>query len=183
MIRIVMAGVFVVAATVFCHGAERPNFVIIMADDMGYGDSSVYNGWIKMPHMERMAREGMTFTDFHSSGTVCSPTRAGLMTGRYQERAGIPGVINADPKEAVHHTGLQTSETTFAELFRDAGYRTAIFGKWQVWEGGHRVPAVAWWPGKIEAGTKTDQLCISIDVMPTMLDIAKINAPDDRRYP
>jgi arylsulfatase A-like enzyme len=77
---------------------RNPNFVIILADDMGYGDSSVYDGWVKMPHLERMAAEGLRFTDFHSSGAVCSPTRAGLMTGRYQQRAGIPGVINADPK-------------------------------------------------------------------------------------
>ena len=69
--------------------SSKPNFVIILADDMGYGDSSVYGGWLKTPHLERMARNGLTFTDFHSSGVVCSPTRAGLMTGRYQQRAGI----------------------------------------------------------------------------------------------
>jgi arylsulfatase A-like enzyme len=112
---------------------DRPvNFVIIMADDMGYGDSSVYNGWIQTPHMERMAREGLKFTDFHSSGVVCSPTRAGLLTGRYQQRAGVPGVVNADPATDAHWWGLQTSEITFAELLREAGYRTAIFGKWHV---------------------------------------------------
>jgi len=61
---------------------EKPNFIIVLADDMGYGDSSCYNGWIDTPHMEAMAAEGLKFTDFHSSGTVCSPTRAGLMTGR-----------------------------------------------------------------------------------------------------
>ena len=57
----------------------------------------------------------MTFTDFHSSGTVCSPTRAGLMTGRYQERAGIPGVVYADPGRAEHYTGLQPGEVTLPE--------------------------------------------------------------------
>ena len=111
---------------------EKPNFVIIMADDMGYGDSSVYDGWIKMPHMERMAREGLTFTDFHSSGVVCSPTRAGLMTGRYQQRAGIPGVINADPKVEAHHQGIQDVENTIAEMLLKDGYNTAIFGKWHL---------------------------------------------------
>lgn len=110
----------------------RPNFIIMMADDMGYGDSSVYDGWIKMPAMERMAKQGVVFTDFHSSGAVCSPTRAGLLTGRYQQRAGIPGVVNADPKVADHHRGLQDVEVTFAELLREANYRTAIFGKWHV---------------------------------------------------
>lgn len=335
-----LATTLVTLALATAGAFAKPNFVIILADDMGYGDSSVYDGWIETPNMERMAREGLTFTDFHSSGVVCSPTRAGLMTGRYQERAGIPGVIVADPKQAAYHTGLRTSETTFAELLREDGYRTAIFGKWhlgygkefnpihhgferfrgfvsgnidyishydrmetydwwegdelaapeagylthlltenatqfirdhrdepfclyvphgavhdpiqgpdsppgrgpdkvkrekapqdivvkqmmqgldesvgaildtlvetklaentlvlffsdnggakhmrcdplrgqkgQVWEGGHRVPAIAWWPGKIAAGGKTGELCISLDVMPTILDIAGIETP------
>jgi len=321
--------------------ASPPNFIIILADDMGYGDSSVYNGWIQTPHMERMAREGMTFSDFHSSGTVCSPTRAGLLTGRYQQRAGIPAVVNADAELANHYCGLQPRETTFAELLNTAGYKTAIFGKWHlgydkkynptfhgfdrfrgfvsgnidyishfdrmetydwwegtrhvqepgyltdlltkhavafisehrevpfccyvphgavhapiqaadspagrgpnkhrqpqlartqgetvklmtqslddsigaildavneaeiaertfvlffsdnggakhmrcdplrgrkgtVWEGGHRVPAIAWWPETIKAGSKTDQLAISLDVMPTILDFAGVSVP------
>ena len=59
----------------------KPNFIIVMADDMGYGDSSAYGGWIKTPHMEALAAQGIRFTDFHSSGNVCSPTRTGLMTG------------------------------------------------------------------------------------------------------
>ncbi len=324
--------------------ASKPNFVIIVADDMGYGDSSAYDGWIDTPNMERMAREGLKFTDFHSSGVVCSPTRAGLMTGRYQQRAGIPGVVNADPAVSAHYLGLQTSEITFAELLRDTGYRTAIFGKWHVgyhkrynplhhgferfrgfvsgnidyishydrmgtydwwegldhvqedgylthllnkhslqfihehkdqpfclyvphgavhtpiqapdsapgrgpdagrrkdrskpqrnqqdtvklimkalddnigaildavdragiaektlvlffsdnggarhmrndplrggkgsvWEGGHRVPTIAWWPGRINPSTVSDDLCISLDVMPTLLDLAGVSVP------
>ena len=327
------------------QAANQPNFIIIMADDMGYGDSSVYNGWIETPAMQRMAREGLKFTDFHSSGVVCSPTRAGLMTGRYQERAGIPGVVNADPKTHDYHRGLQHSEITFAELLQQAGYKTAMFGKWHlgystkynpihhgfaefrgfvsgnidylshydrmntydwwggvnqikeegylthlltkhavrfindhkdqpfclyvphgavhtpiqapdspvergpkldkadlsdrsqeekvklmmlaldenigkildavnnagiaentlvlffsdnggaghmrcdplrgkkgtVWEGGHRVPALAWWPGRIKPGTTTDQLCISLDVMPTLLSLAGISIPNGHK--
>ncbi|MFT4512132.1 MAG: arylsulfatase A [Planctomycetota bacterium] len=323
--------------------AHPTNVIVILADDMGYGDSSVYDGWIKTPGMERMAREGLTFTDFHSSGVVCSPTRAGLLTGRYQQRAGIPGVVNADPRHPAHKLGLKREEFTFAEGLRGAGYRTAIFGKWHVgydvkfnpvhhgfdefcgfvsgnidyhshldrmntadwwhgtklleregyltdlitqdavrfigenrdqpfclyvahgavhspiqvpdgeavrgdgrgpkdkrtrdekvklmmkslddsvtsilnavrkngiagstlvlffsdnggaahmrcdplrgkkgsvWEGGHRVPAIAWWPGTIAKGTKTDQLCISLDVMPTMLELAGQELPTERK--
>ncbi|MDA1054877.1 MAG: sulfatase-like hydrolase/transferase [Planctomycetota bacterium] len=93
---------------------------------------SSYGGWIETPHLDKLAAQGMKFTDFHSSGNVCSPTRAGLMTGRYQQRAGIPGVVFADPTNAVHYHGLQTSEVTFAELLRGAGYSTAIFGKWHL---------------------------------------------------
>lgn len=113
-------------------GVRQPNFVIILADDLGYGDISPFAGRIATPTLERMAAEGLRVTDFHTSGTVCSPTRAGLMTGRYQQRAGIPGVVLADPNGATHHHGLQDHEVTIAELLRDNGYATAIFGKWHL---------------------------------------------------
>jgi len=291
--------------------ATRPNFIIMMADDMGYGDSSAYDGWIKTPHMEKLAAQGIRFTDFHSSGNVCSPTRAGLMTGRYQQRAGLAHVVTADPRLRNYHTGLQTSEVTFPKLLKKVGYTAAIIGKWydrmgaydwweglervketgyvthlitkhsvkfiednkdrpfclyvaheavhspfqapddppqrgnvpnkgrpkrtpketyplmmkamddslgaimaavkkhglaertlivffsdnggvtrvgsnkplrggkgSNWEGGHREPAIAAWPGKIKPGTVTDQLAISLDIMPTMLELAGAKTPD-----
>ena len=333
------------------HAAERPNFVIIMADDLGYGDIGCYGSErIETPHIDRLAAEGMRFTDYHSSGAVCSPTRAGLMTGRYQQRAGIPAVIVANPTRPTHPHGIQDREITFAELLTDAGYETAIFGKWhlgyykkynpvrhgfaqfrgyisgnvdffshvdqagrldwwrddqiddepgyttnlitkhsvafievakdkpfclyvpyepphypyqgpndkpvrtigqgrgkaetkqskedvqraykemveemdlgvgeivatlkkrgierntlvmffsdnggtrqgsngplrgqkgQVWEGGHRVPCVAWWPGRIKAGGRSNDLAITLDVMPTILAAADIDAPTDRKF-
>ena len=111
---------------------DKPNIIIVLADDMGYGDSSAYGGWIHTPAMERMAREGLKFTDFHASGVVCSPTRAGLLTGRYQQRAGVPNVINADPGHADHYLGLHPSELTFPKLLGEAGYTSAIFGKWHL---------------------------------------------------
>ncbi len=115
------------------EAAERPNLVVFMADDLGYGDIGCFgNTRIDTPSLDRLASEGMRLTDFHSSGVVCSPTRAGLLTGRYQQRAGIPTVIFADPKQPTHPHGLQDRELTFAELLRDAGYATAIFGKWHL---------------------------------------------------
>ena len=113
----------------------RPNIVVIMADDLGYGDLSSYDGWIETPALDAMASEGVRFTDFHSSGAVCSPTRAGLLTGRYQQRAGIPNVIYANPAWNRHH-GLQPRETTIAELLGAEGYATGIVGKWHL---GYRV--------------------------------------------
>jgi len=74
----------------------------------------------------------MRFTDFHSSGAVCSPTRAGLLTGRYQQRTGVDRVVNADPQHADHQDALQLRELTFAEVLKERGYATAIFGKWHV---------------------------------------------------
>ena len=71
----------------------RPNVIVILADDLGCGDMSLYNGWIKTPRIDQMAREGVRFTDFHSNSSVCSPTRAAFLTGRYQQRVGIIDVI------------------------------------------------------------------------------------------
>ena len=113
--------------------AEKPpNFIIIMADDLGYGDLSTYGGWIDVPAIDRLAAEGLKFTDFHSNGAVCSPTRAALLTGRYQQRAGIPMVVYADPKRETHRDGLQPIEYTFAEMLKEQGYATGIVGKWHL---------------------------------------------------
>lgn len=107
-----------------------PNFVIILADDLGYGDIGCYGSEsIPTPHLDALAAGGMRFLDFHSNGAVCSPTRAALMTGRYQQRSGIGGVVTA----ASHrHTGLAVEEATFADVLKENGYATAIFGKWHL---------------------------------------------------
>lgn len=111
--------------------ADRPNFVVIMVDDMGYeGVSCFGNPFFKTPNIDRLAAEGMRLTDFHSSGTVCSPTRAGLLTGRYQQRAGIEAVIHPAADHPEHRKGLQKVELTFAEQLRTAGYATGLIGKW-----------------------------------------------------
>ena len=103
-----------------------------MADDLGYGDISAFKGgWISTPNLEQLAKEGMRLTDFHSGGPVCSPTRASLMTGRYQQRAGLEEVVYAARNRNRHH-GLHQSEFTIAELAKKAGYRTGIFGKWHL---------------------------------------------------
>jgi len=340
--------VLLAALAVSLHAARKPNLIVIMTDDMGYGDAGCYGGKdFPTPNIDRLAREGMRFTDFHSSCPVCSPTRAGLLTGRYQQRAGVPGVIYAPFNRNRHH-GLQMKEVTFAELLKKRGYATGVFGKWHLgyqeqynptyqgfdryvgyvsgnvdfhshidgagvfdwwhqnqhnkeegytthlitkhavefirasgkkpyclyiaheaphdpyqgpndppvrkegdnkliynhrepkhaarayremmvemdkgvgevmtavresgqakntfvmffsdngatgpgscgglygqkgslWEGGHRVPGVAWWPGKIEAGSETDQLAFTIDVMPTLLDFAGAKKPKGLR--
>tara|TARA_R110002111_G_scaffold258083_1_gene326806 strand:+ start:33534 stop:34871 length:1338 start_codon:yes stop_codon:yes gene_type:complete len=110
----------------------RPNIVLIMADDLGYGDLSCYGSTqCNTPQLDRLAANGMRFADFHSSGTVCSPTRAGLLTGRYQQRAGIDGVVYADPKKNRHH-GLQKNEITLGQCLQAAGYQTGMFGKWHL---------------------------------------------------
>lgn len=110
---------------------KRPNFVVIMVDDMGYAGVSCFgNPYFQTPEIDRLAAEGIRMLDFHSSGTVCSPTRAGLLTGRYQQRAGIEAVIHPASDHAEHRKGLMEVEYTFAEALRDAGYTNGIVGKW-----------------------------------------------------
>ncbi|QDT44452.1 Arylsulfatase [Gimesia alba] len=118
------------------HAADRapgarPNLIVIMVDDMGYAGVSCFgNPYFKTPEIDRLAKEGLKLTDFHSSGTVCSPTRAGLLTGRYQQRAGIEAVIHPVSDHPEHRKGLRNTENTFAEPLRQAGYRTGLIGKW-----------------------------------------------------
>ena len=106
---------------------KRPNFVLILADDLGYGDIGCFgNSSNRTPNLDRLASQGMRFTDFHSNGPMCSPTRAALLTGRYQQRMGIETALGKNQK------GLIREEVTIAERLRSAGYTTAIFGKWHL---------------------------------------------------
>ncbi len=114
--------------------ADRPpNIILIMADDLGYGGISCYdNNHYQTPEIDRLAADGLRLTDYHSNGTVCSPTRAAMMTGRYQYRMGCHFVINADPKHKDYQRGLPAKEWTIAEALKESGYATAIFGKWHL---------------------------------------------------
>lgn len=110
---------------------ERPNIILIVADDLGYGDIGCYgNKDIRTPSLDKLAAEGLRFTDFHSNGSVCSPTRAALLTGRYQQRSGIEGVIYV--QGASRQQGLEQKEITIADYLKDAGYATGIVGKWHL---------------------------------------------------
>ncbi len=107
---------------------DRPNIIIIMADDLGYGDIGCYgNKTVKTPNIDALAEGGMRFTDFHSNGPMCSPTRAALLTGRYQQRCGIERVLGFRRAKAI---GMSPVEVTFAEVLKAAGYATALYGKW-----------------------------------------------------
>lgn len=112
------------------HGwAASPNIVVILADDLGCRDLKLCDGWVETPRIEQMAREGLTFTDFHANSSVCSPTRAAFLTGRYQQRVGIVDVIvgSREPDQ-----GLPDRVTTLPEVFQQNDYATALFGKWHL---------------------------------------------------
>jgi arylsulfatase A-like enzyme len=117
------------SASVRATAAESPpNFIVIYADDLGYGDLGCYGSpTIATPHLDRMAREGMRFTDAYTSAPFCSPARAGLLTGRLPVRAGLPYVLFPTERH-----GVPTAETTIPELLRTRGYATACIGKWHL---------------------------------------------------
>lgn len=115
------------------HGAERPpNIVIIYADDLGYGDLGCYgHPTIRTPHLDRMAAEGMRFTEFYSAAEVCTPSRAALLTGRYPIRSGMCH----DQFRVLRPRSLgclPTEEITLAESLKSKGYATAYIGKWHL---------------------------------------------------
>ncbi|MEX2261948.1 MAG: sulfatase [Bryobacteraceae bacterium] len=121
-----------VAALCLAAGAfaqQKPNVVVFLTDDMGYADTGPFGAKdIRTPHIDRLAREGVRLTNSYSNGPVCTPTRAGLMTGRYQQRVGLEwALVPADKGK-----GLPESETTIARMLKGNGYATAIFGKWHL---------------------------------------------------
>jgi len=117
-----------VQSLVLAEPVRPPNVVVIVSDDAGYADFSMHGGF-PTPRIDSIAAEGIRFTDAYVSGCVCSPTRAGLLTGRYQQRFGhetnIPPVLS-------ERNGLPLTETTFADRMRAGGYRTKAIGKWHL---------------------------------------------------
>lgn len=131
-LRLLASVCLVSAAACAPSGAHRPNFVLILADDLGFADLQIYGSQRNQtPHLDRMAREGLRFMDFHSNGPMCTPTRAALLTGRYPQRFGtnfesaLSGIDD-------YGTGLPPEARTIAELLGEAGYATGMFGKWHL---------------------------------------------------
>ena len=108
------------------HKNENPNIVIIFMDDLGYGDISNFGAInYKTPNIDKMVNEGMLFTNFYSAQAVCSASRAGLLTGTYPNRIGISGALMP-----YSNHGLHDDEITIAEMLKDKGYSTGIFGSY-----------------------------------------------------
>jgi len=115
--------------TAALRGQSRkgPNVVIILADDLGYGDLGCYGSSIPTPNLDRMAEEGTRLIRFYSASPVCSPSRAALLTGRYPVRTGIVNVLMPDAK-----IGLNASERTIPKILKEQGYTTGCVGKWHL---------------------------------------------------
>ena len=138
----IVVAVLALTHSAFGQSGARPNIVLILADDLGYGSLGCYgNTEVKTPNIDRLAAGGMRFTDFHSNGALCSPTRAALMTGRYQQRCAwvadeeLSPVFREQRRQNLVQRwawGISAGELTLPAVLKQAGYRTALIGKWHL---------------------------------------------------
>jgi uncharacterized sulfatase len=162
--RQVLAGLAATAAAgaVPLSAARRrrpPNIIVVLADDLGYGDLASYGSkLIATPNLDRMAAEGLRMTDFYASANICTPSRAGLLTGRYPIRTGLAYQVI----QATDTNGLPPSEVTIAEALKP-GYATALIGKWHL---GHVAP---FWPPTVQGFDLFFGLPYSHDMKPLAL--------------
>jgi len=111
---------------------DRPNIVLIITDDMGYADLACYGAKdVRTPQIDRLARAGVRLTDFYSNGVLCTPTRAGLISGRYQQRYGVETALGSQGTEGSDR-GLAANGRTLPALLKARGYATALVGKWHL---------------------------------------------------
>lgn len=127
MFRMAVQVIFVLATVSFVQAEEssKPNIIFLFADDWGYGDLGVHGQLadVKTPHLDDLSEQGILFTDAYITAPQCSPSRAGLVTGRYQQRFDFDHIPDGP---------LPLSETTIAQRLRSAGYKTGMVGKWHL---------------------------------------------------
>ena len=161
---VVLSILFSVCTVIGYAQQSKPNIIYILADDLGYGDVSIYNkeGKINTPNIDKLAKQGMRFTDAHTTSGVCTPTRYSVMTGRYPWRSRLPqGVLNGYSRPLI-----ENDRATVASLLKKYGYNTGVVGKWHLGLG---------WPMKAgnEEQLKNPNFGILKEVDTTMIDFGK----------
>jgi arylsulfatase A len=134
LFRVLVVGIFLLGAFAWAAPSAKPNIVILFIDDMGYGDIGPFGNKVNQtPHLDRMAEEGIKFTQFYVANTACTPSRSALLTGTYAHRIGMDGgngnLVVTFPGDK---RGLNPNEITIAEMLRENGYATGCFGKWHL---------------------------------------------------
>jgi arylsulfatase A-like enzyme len=123
--------ILAVSIASLAHGAEKPNILLILADDLGWGDLSCYGAKdLRTPNIDKLAQGGLKLPNFRANSSVCSPTRASLLTGRYPDRVGVPGVIRTHNNNSWGY--LQPSGLMLPQALRNAGYHATLLGKWHL---------------------------------------------------
>ncbi len=127
-----------ISVSAWAASSEKPNVVLLFADDAGYGDFGFHDSkHFKTPNLDRLAESGVRLTNFYVTGATCGPSRAGMLAGRYQQRFGfeeinVPGIMSENGKLNGDEMGLPTDFDTMGDYMQDLGYRTAVFGKWHM---------------------------------------------------
>jgi arylsulfatase A len=131
--RLICVSALILGSVLVGLGSDSPNIIIITTDDQGYGDLGVYgHPSLRTPHLDRMAGEGMRMTNFYAAASVCTPSRAGLLTGRLPIRSGMSGSKANRVLYPNAASGLPLGELTLAEALKELGYATAMVGKWHL---------------------------------------------------
>ena len=129
--RVLMLAALILGASPQAQAQRPPNVVLVMMDDLGYGDLGSYGASdVRTPNIDRLAREGVRLTDAYANGAVCTPTRAALISGRYQQRVGLEWVLTISPAD--RELGLRAPGTSLPALLKANGYATGLIGKWHL---------------------------------------------------
>jgi arylsulfatase A-like enzyme len=129
--QLLILAVLILCATTQAPAQRPPNVILIMMDDMGYGDLGSYGASdVRTPNIDRLAREGVRLTDAYANGPVCTPTRAALISGRYQQRVGLEWALTSSPAD--RELGLPALGASLPALLKTSGYATGLVGKWHL---------------------------------------------------
>ena len=132
LVRRVTGILALLLAPAFASAARAPNLIVILADDLGSADLGHDGSQIDTPNLDRMAKQGVKLTHFHSSAPMCSPTRAALLTGRYPHSVGVPELASPNAHGNVPILALDHQAVTIPEALKSAGYRSSLVGKWHL---------------------------------------------------